>query len=242
MGNKNFLAAGKLGDFIHQLCVCKYVYDQTDQKVNLFITNKGEDFEKPLDFTYNELYPIISKQSWLNKFELYDPEAHSVDVDLTNFRKSPLLYRTNWLRLYFQMFFGISEPPKDFKWIHIDRVDDDYKNTVLINRSTHRSPITNSKHQIYERLINDYDCAFICYDEHQYKAFPFNSKIPMIKVNTLEDFYVKLNSCKHYCGNLSAPSAMATSINKSRLIELHPGDGAHYQTDDSLYSKFKWFA
>lgn len=241
MENKSFLAAGKLGDFIHQLCVCKYTYEQTGQRVNLYVTNKGEDFERPLEATYQELLPVISKQCWLNEFKIYDSDKHKVDADLSGFRTSPLLYRTNWLRLYFQTFLNISDPPKNYKWIDIETIDESCNDLVLINRSVHRSPITPSKHAIYDRLISEYKCAFICYEESQYNSFPYSSKIPMIKVNSIEEFYIKLNSCKHYCGNLSAPSAMATSLNKSRLIELHPGDGAHYQSDDMFYTKFKWF-
>lgn len=241
MGSKNFLAAGKLGDFIHQLCVCKFIYDQHGVKTNLHLTNKGENFERPLESTFEELFPVISRQSWIESFKIYDSERDKIEVDLSMFRASPLLYQTNWLRLYFHYFLGINDPPKNFKWIDIKDTEEEYKNFVLINRSTHRSPITQSKFQIYERLIDEYECAFICYQEEQYYSFPFHSKIPMIKVKDLQDFYVKLNSCKHYCGNLSAPSAMATSLDKSRLIELHPGDGAHYQSDDLYYSKFKWF-
>jgi hypothetical protein len=48
--------------------VCKFNWDFFGYKADLYISNVGEQFEKGMGFTYNDLKPILEKQEWLNSF------------------------------------------------------------------------------------------------------------------------------------------------------------------------------
>ena len=166
MENKNYLGGGKLGDFIHGLCVCKYVWEKTNEKANLFISNQGDSFERSLKETIDDLYPVLKEQEWFNSIKVYENER--VDINLINFRNSPLLYKTCWIDLYFQTFFEDELTPKNYSWIKIKEKDESLKDTVLINRSLRLA--CDSKNNIYGEIIKKHqNCVFICIDlEHRY--------------------------------------------------------------------------
>ena len=234
----SYLQGGKLGDFIHSLCVCKYNWELTGKKANVYITNAGDEFENGVEFTYNDLKPILEKQEWLNTFNIYKGE--NIDIDLNSFRSSPHIYQTNWLEVYFKTFLNISTPPKEYKWIHLDK-DDSLNNLVLVSRSL--KPMSTALTNFYEDLLYQHDnCAFICFDERQYDNFTLKNKCPLLKVDNLYDFFLKINSCKLLISNQSGPAAWATSMNVSRIVDLYiQVDNMHYIKDTEYYSNFRYF-
>lgn len=234
----SYLQGGKLGDFIHSLCVCKHNWELTGKKADLYISNVGDGFEKGVEFTYNDLKPILEKQNWLNSFSIYNGE--SIDMNLSNFRSSPLIYTTNWIEIYFKTFLKIDNPPKEFSWIDVDK-DDSLKDVVLVNRNM--KPMSDNLTKFYDELLYQHDkCAFICFDKEQYDNFKLKDKCPLLKVDTLHDYFVKINSCKLLISNQSGPAAWATSMNVPRIVELYIQiDNMHYIKDSEYYSDFKYF-
>jgi hypothetical protein len=64
----------------------------------------------------------------------------------------------------------------------------------------------------------------------------------MLKVNSLYEFFTKINGSKLFIGNQSGPMAWATSMNISRGIELLATiDNVHYIKDKEYYSQFDYF-
>jgi hypothetical protein len=236
---KSYLQGGKLGDFIHSLAVCKFNWDFFGYKADLYISNAGESFEKGLDFTYNDLKPILEKQEWLNSFNIHTDEQ--IDVNLSRFRQSRFLYTTNWLEIYFNEFLDGITPPKEFKWIEMDK-DELLSDTLIINRSL--KPMSEMVKGVYQSVINEHQKkAFICFDEEQYNQFPLKNQCELIKVDSLYEFFKKINSAKLFIGNQSGPMAWATSMNVSRGIELLATmDNIHYIKDKEYYlNTFDYF-
>lgn len=235
---KSYLQGGKLGDFIHSLVVCKFNWDFFGYKADLYISNAGEQFEKGLEFTYNDLKPILEKQEWLNSFSIHNGEQ--IDVNLSRFRQSRFLYTTNWLEIYFKEFLDGIAPPKEFSWIELEK-DETLSDTLLINRSM--KSMSEQTKGIYEGVLNEFEKkAFICFDEAQYENFPLKDKCELIKVDSLYEFFVKINGSKLFIGNQSGPMAWATSMNVSRGIELLATiDNVHYIKDKDYYSQFDYF-
>lgn len=240
MVSKNYLIGPKLGDCINSFMVCRRNYDKLGIKSNIFLTDLGCSFEKGLEFTFNELIPILSEQEWFNDIQLYSDQH--IDVDLIKFRNSIHLYKTNWLNIFFKTFLDETIPPRDFSWIKINKTDIELKDTLLINRSI-RYTLNEQSAQIYKRIIKKCDnVKFICFDENQYLNFKFKDDMEMLKVDSLYDFFVKINSCKYFLGNQSSPTTIASSLNKPRLIELCDEiDSIHYKSDELYYSNIKCF-
>jgi hypothetical protein len=235
---KSYLQGGKLGDFIHSLVVCKFNWDFFGYKADLYISNTGEQFEKGLDFTYNDLKPILEKQEWLNSFNIHKDEQ--IDVNLSRFRQSRFLYTTNWLEIYFKEFLDDIAPPKEFTWIEMDK-DESLSDTLLINRSL--KPMSEKVNGVYQSVLNEHqNKAFICFDVEQYNQFPLKDQCELIKVDSLYYFFKKINGSKLFIGNQSGPMAWATSMNASRGIELLATmDNVHYIKDKEYYSQFDYF-
>jgi len=240
METKSYLQGGKLGDFIHSLCVCKFNYDFFNYKADLYISDIGDSFEKGVENTYKDLKPILEKQEWLNSFKIYDNQ--SIDINLYTFRQSRHLYTTNWIEVYFKEFLDGINPPTEYKWIDMDK-DDSLSNTLLINRSN--KPFTPQVSEIYRQIINNnshLEKVFICFDESQYENFGFKDDFKLLKVNTLYDFFEKINSCGLFLGNQSGPMGWATSMNAPRIIELLARiDNIHYIKDKNYYKNFNCF-
>ena len=235
---KSYLQEGKLGDFIHSLVVCKFNWEFFGYKADLYISNDGGHFEKGLEFTYNDLKPILEKQEWLNSFNIYNGEI--IDVNLTRFRQSRFLYTTNWLEIYFKEFFDDMMPPPEYSWIELEK-DETLSDTLLINRSM--KSMSEQTKGIYQGVLNEFEKkVFICFDELQYQNFPLNDQCEMLKVNSLYEFFTKINGSKLFIGNQSGPMAWATSMNISRGIELLATiDNVHYIKDKEYYSQFDYF-
>jgi hypothetical protein len=240
MASKKILSGGKLGDFIHTLCVCKYIYDTIGSKLDLYIANIGDNFEKPLEFTYNDLLPILNEQEWVNSFNIYNNEE--IKVNLSEFRNSSLLYKENWSVILFEKFLFGNTIPKNYKWISIKEKDDSLCDTVLINRAPRYELSDNSRNVYINEIEKSKDCAFICFEDHQYESFPLKDRVRKLKCDSLYDFFVKLNSCKLYMGTLSGPTAFATALDIPRNVELPDTlDRAHYLGYENFSDNFKSF-
>jgi hypothetical protein len=239
MANRSYLGGGKLGDFIHGLCICKRIYEEFNEKADLYICNQGDIFERDLNQTVQDLEPILKEQKWFNSISVYNNQ--NIDINLIEFRNSPLLYKTSWINLYFQSFFEGEETPKDYAWIELGEKINDLKDCVLINRSLRKA--IKSKNETYKQIIEKHSkCKFICFETNQYENFPYKDMLPVIVPNSLYEFFVMLNSCKCYVGNLTGPSAWATALNIPRVIEISEDtDGFHYLSDTEFYTNFKCF-
>jgi len=235
---KSYLQEGKLGDFIHSLVVCKFNWEFFGYKADLYISNDAGHFEKGLEFTYNDLKPILEKQEWLNSFNIYNGEI--IDVNLTRFRQSRFLYTTNWIEIYFKEFFDDMMPPNEYSWIELEK-DETLSDTLVINRSM--KPMSEKTKGVYQGVLNEFEKkVFICFDESQYQNFPLNDQCEILKVNSLYEFFAKINGSKLFIGNQSGPMSWATAMNIRRGIELLATiDNVHYIKDKEYYSQFDYF-
>lgn len=234
----NYLAGGKMGDFIHSLIVCKYKYDMTGEMSNIFLSNNGHAFEYDLEFTFNELKPLMLLQPWVKSFNIHKNEH--IDVDLTIWRQSSKLYQTNWLEIYSNTYLNDIKIPNEYKWIDVT-IDPKYSNSLMINRSLKTTD--NSKLNVYDSLIDRYqDVYFICFDIRQYYEFPLHYKAKLLLVDNLLDFFSKIASCHFFIGNQSGPFAWASALNVPRAVELLDiADRTHYINDSNYYEYFSYF-
>ncbi len=233
-----FLSEGKLGDFIHSLVTCKYIYDTLGEKTDLFISNQRYPFSQSLENIYKEISPVLEKQNWLNSLKIYNGEE--IDINLANIRNSPYLFKTSWIEVFLNTFVKNPTIPKEYSWIELDK-DIDFKDCLLINRTAKAmNPTTQSK---YDNIIDKFDKKyFICYDINQYNSFTSKNKVELLKIDTIYDYFVKINSCKLFLGNMSGPAAIATSVNIPRVIELwNDVNRMHYLNDVNYYSNFSCF-
>ena len=233
--NLSYLMGGKLGDFIHSLAVCKYNYDLTGEKADIYIANIGDSFEQTIEFTYEELKPILEKQEWLSSFNIYIDQ--SIDINLHEFRNSDHLHGNNWLNVYFKTFIPDYNPPIEFKWIDMDR-DEKYKDALIVNRSTNKpGGLPDDALEQYKIIASQFkEKYFVCFETFQYEAFPLKDDFKLLLVKDLYEYFKIINSGKLFVGNQSGPFAWASAMNVPRTLEiLRMHAGLWYQNDTQYY-------
>jgi hypothetical protein len=218
---RNILIGGKMGDFIHSLILPKYVFDKTGERFNIYITDHAKEiFASGLETSYNELFPIIIEQNYVNNFEIWNNQH--IDINLTTFRDFENLFTTSWNEFYLWNYIGsYIDVPFNYSWIDLKK-DKMYEDVLLVNRNYHpySGPDVEDYYLNYLKGFNG-KAYFICSYIDQYTTSPLNGLLPMIYLPSMKDMMIAISSCKHFLGNLTATAAMATALNIPRTIEMH---------------------
>ena len=240
--NPNYVSGGRFGDFIHVLYTARCKYLETGRKANIYITNDtkfgNNPFTTDIATTYREIYPIIVMQDYISTFEIYSDDI-KVNCNLNDFRKAISQGMMLWLKLLAKCFNHdlVLEP-----WITIPTKLDKYKDVVFIHRSTVMFRWVDSFMPYIEKLLASNKIMFLTSKQDEYDAFPLKDKIPLEKVDTLEEMYIAINSCKFFIGNQSSPLAMAFSLFKPVLCELGCSDKYMYLGIESCYPSAFWMS
>ena len=227
----NVLVSGKLGDLFHSLYVCNHVYVREGKKVNLFITDKVEHFENGLENTLGELVTPIKFQDWCNSFQIWNGEH--IDIDTTQFRKSPWLYNTCWSEIMLNTFFPNQEYVRG-AWVSATNTKDD----ILVVNRRYKNEFTPMLAHEYKLLGEQYKKKVFLGSQTDYDLFPLNAEYDLVQPNSIIDWLFWIGLSDLFVGNQSAPLAMASAMDARRVAELlprkHP-DWIHYR-DESKYS------
>ncbi len=202
-----------LGDFIHNLSVVYENYLNTGRKGVIYISNYPAAFRFPLDVTYRDLEPIISKQDYIDHFSIWNNESYDIDLDL--WRKSPYLYKANWYKLYKDIYnieWGLKP------WISLPKLSE-YSDKIVVSMSVTRAPVNIIKlKEIYSNNINE--IIFVSDNDNEYAHFVklTKLKIPFIKVGSLYEKSLIIVSCKYFISNMTSGITIANGCGVPRLL------------------------
>jgi hypothetical protein len=221
----NFLLGGRTGDLIHSLYVAKH----TPGKHNLYITDKrdlhSDGFALGLEKTYEELYPILMAQDYVESFEIYNGQHY--DKNLSMWRR--FAYSTHWAQLLSNTF---NVPVKGGAWINFVPTYKGVFGETLVHCSVHEARRGN-----WTGYVPQSDHYFIGNDD-EFKAFGYNMK--RYQPDNLNDMFEIIQQCDHFIGNQSAPLAIAHALDVPRTGILNPVDAKHYVGEENVYSNFKY--
>lgn len=251
----NFLMGGKLGDFLHSMYAVKHLTKKTGSKANIYLYDVG--WELGIDVAVKELRDLLTQQEYINSvsilkdYELsatpnepitvFDKEILQEGfIDLGGYIRSPWLYKVCWTELYSKTFdFPIDG---EYAWIKYPKINSELQNKVLINRRF--NPIRLNKHFPYQNILEEYKgrVIFVGSSENDYNGFPYKDEVPFLKMTTLDDWFTAINSCFMFVANLSAPAAMAHSLDKLRIIELpDTPDAIHCVGEEQYSNNVHWY-
>lgn len=250
---------GKLGDFIHSMYAVKRICETNNIKANVYMVDFG--WEYAIENTFNELKPILLNQKYIKSFSILTdyylhsdqrPEKNSPIeifnekiksegyIDLGSYISSPHLYKMCWTEFYSKTFnFDISS---DYPWIEFNKIDETFKDKVLIHRRNNPVRI-NDKFPI-NQILEEYGdrLVFIASSVSDYENFKFKDKVPFIKIETIENWFLAINSCDMIITNLSAPAVISHSLDKLRIIELpNTADSHHCMGEEKFSSNIFWY-
>lgn len=239
----NILMGPKLGDLMHALTVPAYYYKFLGIKTNFYLNEVYDNFSTSLERTYEELYPILSKQNYINSFEIYNPSIHkTIHEDLNCFRYNGLLYtRSFWAVFLHSAFHNSPLIPKNFIALNIAK-DDTFKDCLLIHRKDGRFEWTDEIERNYKNVMDQFEKKiFIDFEPHHYEKFRFKNECELFIEPNLEKFLQYINGCKVFLTNISGPLAMATSMNSPRIGELGHFTTPHYMYDHLFFDNCEFF-
>ena len=236
----NYISGGLLGDFIHQLSVCNETFLKSGRKANIYITNHNlEGFSLGVERAHADLSPILSKQKYINSFELYT--GQDCPINLSIWRHSHLLYRLNWYHIFLDKY-GVEWAKH--KWINAD-VCDEFKDVIFLNVSMSRYVSHN-----YNKICPGKKIIFICFNKNEYDGFSSLSgtSFPFYIAKDIDDMFKSIASCYCFIGNLSSPLAFAISMHKycigligETVDTIHMKDlqipNYHYYQNENSFTK-----
>jgi hypothetical protein len=217
-----YISGGKLGDFIFQLGIIHANYRKTGKKGILYIADIGDKFVKGVHQTYEDTKEFVLKQEYIQGYEIF--QSQNYQISLSKWREYALANQVNWYDLFqhqYQISFGLS------KWLEHIPVDETLQDTVIIAHSLQREYTILDIHS----LINQYqkhNMLFVSLDQKEYTSFQskYNIDIPHYHCRTIMDLIMKINSCKLFIGNFSAPFTIAIALHKI-CIGISPTNKRH---------------
>lgn len=237
----NILIGPKLGDFMHCMLIPKMLWETKKIKSNIYICENyihPERFTSGIKKIYEETYQLIIEQEYVESYNIFNNEK--MDLFLGDFRICKKLFKDSWTNMLIDHFLKNEKPIFNLQIIKTKK-EEYLKDKILINRKNYR--VNGNKNYFYKNLFNKFKDNVLYLEPESNKSedpFIFNS-IESIKTKNLYDFVKCINSCKFFIGNLSAPLAIATCLNKDRLGELCYPDAIHYINDFYNYDTFSWF-
>ena len=210
-----YISGGLLGDFVHQLSIINESFLRTGRKGILYIANIGDPFRFGVSRAYEDTFSIVSEQPYIKKYAIHNNEKY--DIDLSTWRHSKLLCKTNWDNIFFNTYnvkWGVH------KWISVP-VNDKWKDTILISTTSYR-PAYNID---FTKICKTYrvNIKFVMLDSKEYDLFKSDYNIDNIQAYTplsMYDLCVAINSCKLFIGNLSSPLAFAYAMHKRCVVGM----------------------
>lgn len=200
-----YVSGGRLGDFIQQLSI---VYERflLDRKpAIIYISNRGDTFQKGLEKAYNDLMPILSKQPYIKEFKIHNEEPY--DIDLSSWRKHLQTdHYLIWMKKEYHIDWG------KHKWLFNIPTNPIWKKYIVIN-TTHRRFPDMINWTILIRRWRPENMVFIGFDQEDYLHFVKHVfKIRFHRLHSLLELCTILNSCKLFIGSLSSPLSFAMGM------------------------------
>jgi hypothetical protein len=238
MENIKFIIGGKTGDLLHCLYSVRGLCEKFGVKADLYITNDrkygGDEFHFEINRTFEDLKPLIIRQEYISSFNILKDDIAGSFVNLNNWRKSPGLFKTNWINILCLLH---QIPISDKNWISYEK-DDYFKDKIVIHRSTRRF----SKNFPWESIVKKNDCIFITSDIREYDMFPYKNHVKVHEWRSFSDLSKIINSSKFFIGNMSTPLALAHGLGVPRLAELYVVDQIHYIGEENVLKDYFYFS
>lgn len=225
-----YISGGALGDFIHQLGIIDGIYRQTGVKGQLYISHSAratDQFPFGLEQAYNDTYKLISSQPYIESYHIHTNQPY--DINLSSWVSNQPLYRNNWRDIFLAEYKTNWCVDKYLEIVH----DVKYTDCIFISSSIKRFNYSIN----YNELCNSLPSKpiFITTVKAEYEHFKRTTGLDLdcIYFESLYDFYVAINSCKLFIGNLSSPTTIAQATMKTRITILQP----NYNDPDNIHMR-----
>lgn len=207
----SYVSGGKLGDFIQQMSIIYERYLLDNKKVILYISDRGDTFRHGIKKAYEDLYPIVSRQFYIEEFKIHCSEPY--DLDLSSWRKHIWVNGNTdgnyiqWIKNEYNIDWG------KHQWLYNIPTDHYWENKIVLNTTKYRFPdMANLLKLLYKYKHGQ--IIFVGFDflEHEFYKEQTDHSIRFYSPSSLLDFSIIINSCQSFIGSLSAPLSLALAL------------------------------
>jgi hypothetical protein len=240
----NFIAGGRLGDFIHSLYVAKNICKIRNEKANIFLQDSGDVWTYGINTAYADLKPLMARQSYVERFEIAPTDLNQPLINLNDWRSTVSkvhaetgTYSQCWSEVLSNVYeFPIAKP---YSWMDAD-LNIQAKDKICVHRSVRHHNGSFPWHSILKKI--NHDVIFVTSKHEEWESFPCKySNLTPHFVSTIDEMASTINSCKLFIGNQSAPFAIASALDVPRLVELD-SDPSRFYMDEVKYSdNISWY-
>jgi len=212
-----YVSGGKIGDFIQQMSVIYEKYQANQQPATLYISDRGDTFQYGVQKAYEDLYPIVSAQPYIQEFKIHQGEPY--DVDLSSWRRHAVFkFKDNyleWMKKEYDVDWG------KHKWLLNMPTLEAWKDKVVINTTRNRFPTMVDWETVFDEHPIE-KIMFVGFEKKEHLHFTkIIHHIPFYRPPSLMDMCVILNSCKLFMGSLSLPLSIALGLHAPHKIGLY---------------------
>ena len=211
-----YVSGGLLGDFIHQLSIINQIFLKTGRKGILYIANTGDNFRHGLQTAYQDTYRLVTEQSYIKEYKMYS-NNELYHINLSQWRTSPLLYKSNWSDIFYDTYkvtWGID------KWLTLPH-DNTFNDTILITTTSYRPAYNIDFTYICKNYCKRIKFIHMADYETEHFKMLFNANdVAIYKPGNMYELCVAINSCKLFIGNMSSPLAFACALHKTSIVGL----------------------
>ena len=211
----NFVAGGRMGDFIHALYVVKNLCEREKTKASIRLVDGGDAWKHGLRRAYDDCWSIVLEQPYVESLRLFEFLDQEPVTDLTAWRKG-FSYGKCWSQ-FFSEFYGIKQ--SQYKWMETGRTDLRTKGRVAIHRTLYRQNAEFPWEKILSAIPDE--IVFVTSDKEEWEGFPFKRpNMSLVLAPTITEMAIAISSSRLFIGTQSCPMALACAFDVSRLIEL----------------------
>ena len=217
----NFKHSGHMGDLMYALPTIKKIAETKTCNlfINLDVPFNGYYHKHPSGSklmtkrSYEMLLPLLKKQSYLSKIEIYMNQP--IDVDLDLFRELPCSNHFHSCRWYFQLT-GIQA---DLSIPYLEDIEphERIKNKIVLVR-TQRA---QNPYLDYSFLKEENDLLFLG-TKNEYEVM--KQTLPNLEFYDTKDFLELaqiIKGCKFYISNQTFAYSIAEGLKVNRILEAH---------------------
>ena len=220
--NLSFYHSGHIGDIINVLPVIKdlALTHQCDLYLNISkpLTVKLNEFQYENIYLnkdiYDKLYPLLKKQKYINKIDIYSDQ--SIDINFDLIRQLPINLLFDNLRYGFQ----ITGVQPDLNQIYLDvEPHKDFVNKIVILRS----PRYQNQFINYKFLRNYNDLLFVGKKDEYNELKKEIENLEYYNCQNFLEMAQIIKASRIFIGNSSLGMTLAEAIKTPRLLGACPG-------------------
>jgi hypothetical protein len=243
---RTYVCGGKLGDLLHSMWVVKRQWEADREKGVVVLSGRfgGDAFSRGLRGTYEEVRELLEGQEYVDRVELDEgcwapPEG---TVNLSAWRQSRYVSSVDWTTMLSRVY-GLERVDPVGGWLRVDREARTelvpgvpLKDLVVVHQS-YRTRVNGA--YPWERILRNNNCIFVTCNRLEYDDFSGKAWVSCYVARDLMEMAEIVAGAKAFCGNQSAPLALAVALGKTCYCQLYCVDrlayvglGSHVYYDD----------